>query len=181
MRTLLLLALALFFITASASSAAAEEPTGFADIAWGTARHLARGALEDLCRPHRGIVTSPMPREERCGSYVIGLAAGPITLGFTVGLSHYEFVSLTGYMHLRNAVVAKFGPPGAADTKSYSTLRGTNISGEQLSWEWPGAVAFLSERCGRIDRSCLRVYTRAEYEEQLERMKAIEEKAKKQF
>jgi hypothetical protein len=87
-----------------------------------------------------------------------------------------------GYHRLRVIATDKFGPPMKRDTKTYTTSFGQVVEGEVLKWTWPsGTTAWLSERCGKVDESCLGVVTRQYREAERSRDQGIVERAKKQF
>jgi hypothetical protein len=123
----------LLCLTAVATSASAEEPTGFLEWSWGTPRAtLESKFLLPRCKNR----TSEPAEPAVCGSYQLAdIEILSLRLNFKPddALSGYVmYFQKEWYAKMLDAATAKFG----------GTIQGT-------VWQWPsGTTALLLERCG---------------------------------
>jgi len=122
-------------LLASATSAFAEEPTGFLEWPWGTPKDtLESKFLFPRCKNRPSEPAEPAV----CGSYQLGdIQILSLRLNFKPddALSGYVmYFHKDSYAKMLDAATAKFGAP------TQPTL---------WQWQWPsGTTALLRERCG---------------------------------
>jgi len=179
----LVVALALFV----AAPAWAEEPTGFAEFRWGTASHRVDEGLYGKCAFDRATEEVAF-----CTGYVLP-SVGSVKLAFwsipdpggnayDAKLAGYSILlRASGYASLKSVAVEKFGAPTTSRMAAYTTGAGFKVSGEIVTWVWPGATAHLSERCDKVTESCLNVRSKRGDDLIRGRLESDRVKAKKAF
>jgi hypothetical protein len=168
--------IALTAVLMLATSAVAEEPTGFAEFPWGTLRKGLIPICRDPLLRFRG--ADELNCTERAPQ--IGEHHWTPTLRFDddQGLGGYEIrVRPFAYRDLRDIAFAKFGRPANEAPPSL-------CPGERFNWRWPsGTLVMLYEHCGSrsTDDACLIAWS-GTYSQMLNatRSRAIE-KAKAPF
>lgn len=159
----------------------AEAPLGFTDLPWGSSRKAVADFLQPRCLELRAVQGSVV-----CLGYSLGsLGDGWVALLFEPEDSlqgYYLTVDSAMWRAFRRTVVDKFGPPARTEQRRQTTEAGASVTQVQLSWSWPdGTTATLSETCGSLTESCLRVFTKR-YTTKLNREDAAQrEKARKAF
>jgi hypothetical protein len=168
--------------------ARAEEPTGFAQYPWGTARNILATEVIQGQRCSSGKYTGGKVIEEKyawCEVYVIeGCCSVDLTLGFdATGLTAYrmKLLDFPLYQRFRTLVLDKFGPPHASRSEEYVTGAGQRVPGEVLDWQWANVGASLIQICGKVTQPCLVVETKAFADARMRQDAERREKAKRGF
>lgn len=137
----------------SASAALADEPRGFAGLAWGTPREVMnQRLLNDGCGSHQTLERAD-GRKVICFGYRYG-DVGPVNVTFELvgdALHGYEVVVPRAHTaEFKTAVVRELGPATVV----------TRMSEETLTWYWPsGTTAMFEQRCFGTNEACLTVTT----------------------
>jgi hypothetical protein len=175
----------LIVLLALAAPALADaQPTGFADLPWGTPSYKVYEAMHasKICvfvrdEPDRATCSNyDMPGVGRGAVYFLSLLPEPGQPRYEGKLAGYYIVfrpADASYPAFRQVVVEKFGGPhDRVDAAA---------TGEVLRWSWPGVMATLTQRCSRFGEHCLMVTTPALDAQTASQRAAERERAKKAF
>lgn len=164
--------------------ALADEPTGFAEIPWGTSHaqviQPCTGPFPPTTFPTRTNIS-----EMSCwrSIEINGKAWNPRLFFVDRQLAAYQVgCGYNCYAALRQIIIEKFGNPHRTAVRQYRMNNGSAIEGEVAEWDWPGGTtAVLVQRDGKIDYASLFVATPmyATAADKLRQERA--EKAKKAF
>ena len=115
-----------------AGAGAAEEPTGFAGLPWGTAAPAVREALKARCQ----FKEPPDAFKQVCPGYTIGNIPGQLTLLFVpgYGLSGWDF----------SCQPDRAGALSAQVTERFG--RAVRDGASRAYWHWPWGSASLYKR-----------------------------------
>lgn len=166
----------------SAVAAAADAPTGFADIPWGTPSFKVSDAMSGRCvftRMSSELAICTDYEIPTLGDVKVTFMSTPLPTGGPAdgGLDGYRIsAGWRSYKALRQLAYEKFGR---------DSERGGVAGREVIIWRWPrtGALevqAALVESCGDTT-SCLKVTTASRAAVDEERFKQAQEKARKSF
>jgi hypothetical protein len=146
-------------LLAGSAEAETSEPTGFADLPWGTPAGAALlvAHMERHCAGYAGYEKYGL-----CPSYElpgVDVRASVILLfdpHRALG-GYFAIVESLGFQGLRSAVVGWLGPAHGERTVTYQTGDGSPVTGQAMSWEWKRVRASLTERCTKTTHSCVLV------------------------